>query len=90
MHRIIDAVFDLFHFNFGSCADADNTDAACELREALLEFFSVVVRAALFDLSFDQLAHALLNRRFFAAAFNERRLLFFQRLLFLLYRASRL
>src|SRR5215210_3606605 len=50
VHGIIDAVLLLLDFDLGRAADADDRDAAGELRQALLELLAVVVRGRLLDL----------------------------------------
>ena len=67
---IVNAGFLLFHFNFGRCANFDYRNAACQFRNALLQFFTVVVRSRFFDLLTD-LSNAALNRSFFTHAIDD-------------------
>src|SRR5260370_191500 len=53
MHRIINAILALLHFDFGRAADADHGDAACELGQTLLQLLTVVVRGGFLDLRLD-------------------------------------
>src|SRR6267143_979579 len=53
MHRVINAILALPHFDFGRAADADHRDAACELGQTLLQLFTVVVRGGFLDLRLD-------------------------------------
>ena len=50
VQRVLDARLLLLHLDLGRRADADDRDAADELREALLELLAVVVRRGLLDL----------------------------------------
>src|SRR4029079_332501 len=50
-------------------------DAAAEFGQAFLQFFAVVVRRGLFDLTAD-LVHAALDLGALAVAFNDRRVFF--------------
>src|SRR5467141_593114 len=53
MHRVINAVLALLHFDLGRAADADHRDAACELGQTLLQLLTVVVRGGFLDLRLD-------------------------------------
>ena len=53
VQSVVDAVFFLFHFDFGRTANADNGNAACELCKTLLELLTVVIGSGFFDLSLD-------------------------------------
>src|SRR6266481_2064912 len=53
VHRVINAILALLHFDFGRAADADHRDAARELGEALLQLLTVVVRGGFLDLRLD-------------------------------------
>src|SRR5258707_11493393 len=53
MHRVIHAILALLDFDLGRAADADHRDAARELGQTLLQFFTVVVRGGLLDLRLD-------------------------------------
>src|SRR6266542_4117702 len=44
MHRVIDAVLALLDFDFRRAADADDRNAACQFRQALLQFLLSVLR----------------------------------------------
>ena len=62
MERILNTCFLFFHFGLGCGTDLDNRDAADELRQALLELFSIVIagctldlRPNLIDATFDRL-----------------------------------
>ena len=50
MHRVVDAILALLDLDFGRAADADDRDAARQLRQALLQLFLVVIRGRLLDL----------------------------------------
>src|SRR5882757_5906225 len=53
MHRVINAILALLHFDFGRAADADHRDAARELGQTLLQLLTVVVRGGFLDLRLD-------------------------------------
>src|SRR5712664_636180 len=53
MHRVINAVLALPDLDLGRAADADHRDAACELRQTLLQLLTVVVRGGFLDLRLD-------------------------------------
>src|SRR6267143_303519 len=53
MHRVINAILALPHFDFGRAADADHRDAARELGQTLLQLLTVVVRGGFLDLRLD-------------------------------------
>src|ERR1700737_1640170 len=53
MHRVINAILALLHFDFGRAADADHRAAACELGQTLLKLLAVVVRGGFLDLRLD-------------------------------------
>jgi hypothetical protein len=50
VHGVLDPVLALLHFGFGGAADADDGDAAGELRQPLLQLLAVVVGDGLLDL----------------------------------------
>src|SRR5205807_5824921 len=72
MHRIIDAILALLHFDFGRAADADDGNPARQFRQALLQFLLVVIRGRLVDLR-TQLSAATLDLRLLAGAVDNRR-----------------
>src|SRR5712675_1181917 len=53
MHRVINAVLALLHFDLGRAANADHRDAAGELGQTLLQLLAVVVRGGFLDLRLD-------------------------------------
>src|ERR1700753_3531938 len=53
VHRVINAILALLHFDLGRAADADHRDAACELGQTLLQLLTVVVRGGFLDLRLD-------------------------------------
>ena len=53
MKSVLDAVLLLLHLDLGRTADADDRDAACELRQTLLELLAIVIRGRLLDLRLD-------------------------------------
>src|SRR5690606_3697549 len=59
--RVFHAGFLLFHFHLGAGTNLDYRNAASQLGYALLQFFLVVVRGSIFDLTTD-LAHAGFDR----------------------------
>ena len=59
VHRILDSGLLLLHLGLGGSADLDQSHAADELRETLLELLAIVVGRRLFDLSPDLLDAAL-------------------------------
>src|SRR5882762_5514600 len=70
MHRVINAVLALLHFDFGRAADADHRDAACELGQTLLQLLTVVVRGGFLDLRLD-LVDARLDVGLLAGAVDD-------------------
>src|SRR5690625_6467992 len=60
MESILDAGFFLLHLRLGCGTDVDDSDSACEFCETLLEFFAIVIRSGLFDLTAN-LLHAALD-----------------------------
>src|ERR1700680_960184 len=70
MHRVINAVLALLHFDLGRAADADHRDAACELGQTLLQLLTVVVRGGFLDLRLD-LRHPRLDVGLFAGAVDD-------------------
>jgi hypothetical protein len=75
---VFDAGLLLLHLGLGGGTDVDDGHAASELREALLELLAVVVAGGLFDLAAD-LAHAALDVRLLAGAFDDRGVLLVDR-----------
>ena len=71
MHRVINAILALLHFDFGRAADADHRDAARELGQTLLQLLAVVVRGGLLDLRLD-LRHAGFDVGLLAGAVDDR------------------
>src|SRR6266481_6161950 len=71
MHRVINAILALLHFDLGRAADADHRDAACELGQTLLQLLTVVVRGGFLDLRLD-LRHACLDVGLLAGAAHDR------------------
>src|SRR5712692_8232310 len=55
MHRVVNAILALLHFDFGRAADADHRDAARELGQTLLQLLTIVVRGGFLDLRLDLL-----------------------------------
>ena len=53
VQRVVDAVLTLFHFGLGHATDADDGNAACQLGNTFLQFFTVVVRGGFLDLLTD-------------------------------------
>ncbi|KAF1056423.1 MAG: hypothetical protein GAK44_00240 [Pseudomonas delhiensis] len=53
MQGVFDAGFLLFHLDFGGSTDLDHGNTASQFGQTLLQFFTVVVRAGLFDLLAD-------------------------------------
>src|SRR5215208_6060331 len=74
VHRVVDSILLLLDLDLGRAADADDRDAARELRQALLELLAVVVRGRLLDLRLD-LGDACLDIRLLAGAVDDRRVL---------------
>ena len=74
MHRVVDAVLALLDLDLGGAADADDRDAAGQLRQPLLQLLAVVVRGRLLDLRAD-LRAARLDVRLLAGAVDDRRVL---------------
>src|SRR5829696_6298969 len=72
---VLDAVLLLLHLHLGRTADADDRDAARELRQTLLELLTVVVRGGLLDLRLD-LGDAALDVVALAGTVDDRRVLF--------------
>src|SRR5438876_3151144 len=70
VQRIFDASFLLFHLGLGRSADVDDCNAACEFRQALLQFLFVVIAGRLLNLTTD-LCDAALDIGFFAFAFDN-------------------
>ena len=68
---VFDACLLLLHLGLGGRADVDDGDAAGELGEAFLEFFTVVVAGGLFDLLAD-LVDACEDVGLLAGAFDDR------------------
>ena len=58
MQCVFDTGLLLLHFDFGRGADLDHCNAACQLRDALLQLFTVVVARRFFDLRADCLTRA--------------------------------
>src|SRR6266436_736457 len=71
MHRVINAVLALPDLDLGRAADADHRDAACELRQTLLQLLTVVVRGGFLDLRLD-LIDARLDVGLLAGAAHDR------------------
>src|SRR5690606_38747402 len=67
---VVDAVLLFLHFDFGRAADAQDGDAAGQLGQTLLQFFLVVVRGGVLDLTLD-LRDAGFDALFLAGAFDE-------------------
>ena len=74
MHRVVDAVLALLDLDLGRAADADDGNAARQLRQALLQFLLVVIRGRLLDLR-AQLRAAGRDVRLLAGAVDDRRVL---------------
>ncbi|AEM40302.1 hypothetical protein KVU_0463 [Ketogulonicigenium vulgare WSH-001] len=70
VQRVINAVFTLFHFDFGHAANADDSDAASQFGHTLLQLFAVVVRGGFLDLRAD-LAHAGFDLGTLARTIND-------------------
>ena len=70
MHGVINAVFLLFHFNFGRTTDTDHGNTASQLGQTLLQFLTVVIRGGVFDLLLD-LANAGFDVGFLASTVND-------------------
>src|SRR5439155_2075752 len=70
VQRVFDPSFLLFHLGLGRSADVDDCNAACEFRQALLQFLFVVIAGRLFNLTTD-LSDAALDIGFFAFAFDN-------------------
>src|SRR4051812_5470707 len=75
VQRVFDAGLLLFHFDLGGSANLDHGNTAGELRNALLQFFLVVVRGGFFSLRTDRF-DATLDVRRLAGAANDRGVLF--------------
>ena len=70
MQGILDTGFLLLHLRLGGCTNIDNCHTTCDLSEAFLEFFPVVVRARTFDLAAD-LMHPRLDVSTFTSSFYD-------------------
>ena len=70
IERVVDAVLPLLDLDLGRAADADDRDAAGELRQPLLQLLLVVVRGRLLDLRLD-LADAGLDLLLLAGAVDD-------------------
>src|SRR5262249_19722133 len=71
VQRVLDAVLLLLDLDLGRAANLDHGDAARELGEPLLQFFTIIVRRGLLDLRFD-LADPGLDVLFLAGALDDR------------------
>src|SRR6516162_2669901 len=71
--RCVERVFDtgllFLHFDFGRSSHFDDRNSAGELRETLLQLFTIVIRRRLLDLGAD-LGDAAFDRRFLPRTFN--------------------
>ncbi len=70
MERIFHPGLLLLHLGLGGCADFNDGHTAGQLRQPLLEFFLVVVRGRLINLSPD-LFDPSFDHRTFSCAFND-------------------
>ena len=59
VQRIFAASLLFLHLDFGGCANLDHGNTACQLGNAFLQFFAVVVAGSFFDLLLDLLDTAL-------------------------------
>ena len=71
VHRVFDAILLFLDLDLSRTADADNRDAARELRQTLLQLLLVVVRGRFLDLRLD-LANAALDVLLLARAVDDR------------------
>src|ERR1700744_5705324 len=71
VERVVHAVLLFLHFDFGRAADADDRNAAGELRQTFLQLLLVVVRGGFLDLRLD-LRHAGLDVVLLAGAVDDR------------------
>src|SRR3954471_4249252 len=70
--RVLEPVLPLLELDLGGRADADDADAACELRQPLLQLLAVPVGVAGLDLA-TNLTDAVLDRALLARAVDDRR-----------------
>ncbi|MNI34806.1 hypothetical protein D3C73_888060 [compost metagenome] len=70
MQGVFNAGFLLFHFNFGTSANLDHCNAAGQLGQTLLQFFTVVVRGSFGNLCTD-LGNAGLDVAGYARTIND-------------------
>ena len=70
VQRVFNAVFFLFHLNFGRSAHFDDGNATRQFGDALLQFFAVVIGGGFFDLRTDA-GHAGFDFRGVAAAADD-------------------
>ena len=75
VERVIDAVLALFHFDFSSAADLENSNTASEFRKTFLQLLTVVVGSGFFDLRAD-LVDAAFDVLLLADAVDDRRVVF--------------
>ena len=68
--RVFDAQLALLHFDFGGRAYLDDSYAAGQLGQTLLQLFAVIIRGGLGDLRAD-LRHAGVDIALFAGAFHD-------------------
>ena len=70
VQRVFNAGFLFFHFDFGCCADFDNSNAACQLGNTFLQLFAIIIRRGVFNLT-TNLRNAAFDVRFAAMAIND-------------------
>ena len=72
---IIDTVFFLFNFNFGSAADFQNSNTAGNFSQSFLQLFTVIIGGRFFNL-FTNLSRAGSNQILLAVTVNDSRVIF--------------